>query len=101
MEETAKYGQKNAALHTLLRIYRLCQSLKLEHTIDAICSGLTERCDTCQRRIKAPCVDGISWRVALARRVLGRGRLPNSLAHMCSSMASVFISLSHGGQMGE
>lgn len=27
--------------------------------------------------------------------------LPNSLAHMCSSIASVFISLSQGGQMGE
>lgn len=27
--------------------------------------------------------------------------LPNSLAHMCSRMASVFISLSHGGQTWE
>lgn len=41
------------------------------------------------------CVDGIS-------EASGRDEhLPNSLAHMCSSMASVFISLSHGGQMGE
>lgn len=27
--------------------------------------------------------------------------LPNSLAHMCSRIASVFISWSHGGQTGE
>lgn len=58
------------------------------------CSDFMERCDTCQ---------GLSESGVCKLHVVlvSGGRLPNSLAHMCSSMASVFISLSHGGQMGE